>query len=361
MKQQKKIILLIVFFSYSLCFCTNNSKLHIFRCDGKYGFVDDKLNVIISPIYDYAENFESDNYAIVGNNQKGKSVIDKTGSLVDTNTNDCLLLCRLFDNVFYNNFDNYVYNLKTRRKSTYLNPVVSNPYYPDYLCPFDGWNESDNKAYIGLFDKEGKSYKVNLEIKRCYPIVDNFGFAITSEWNGIIIDNKSNIILRNIINSGRNPSEGLLPVITSSKSGYVNCNGVFIFECEFYEDYEDYQIPSLDYPFKEGIAVVEKTKNHFIIYDRQGNILMQDTYLYMCGCSSCGLILCQKEKNGKLGYIDKKGTQIFPFIFDEAESFENGYAIVKYEANDCLLDLSGNLFRSNDLVAGKKKRYKNIK
>lgn len=64
--------------------------LHSFKIKGKYGYINQNLNVVIAPQYDGAEEFQGD-YAIVINkskidpNLKYYSVIDKNNNYVDVN------------------------------------------------------------------------------------------------------------------------------------------------------------------------------------------------------------------------------------------------------------------------------------
>ncbi len=51
--------------------------------------------------------------------------------------------------------------------------------------------------------------------------------------------------------------------------------------------------------------------------------------------------LCPVKKNGKWGYIDKTGVTKIPFDFDEANTFNQGEAIVKIGKKKYIIDLQG--------------------
>ncbi len=67
------------------------------------------------------------------------------------------------------------------------------------------------------------------------------------------------------------------------------------------------------------------------------------------------MIIKPVKNQNHYGYINTKGEIVIPFFLDEAYDFSNGYAIVKYKQKDCLLDVHGNLYLSDDLISGKKR------
>ena len=72
-------IIAIVFFGLSLCSHAQNN-LYPISDHGKYGYIDQKGNIVISPDYTYAGKF-FDGLAIVKKEGK-KGFIDKTGKIV---------------------------------------------------------------------------------------------------------------------------------------------------------------------------------------------------------------------------------------------------------------------------------------
>ena len=88
---------------------------------------------------------------------------------------------------------------------------------------------------------------------------------------------------------------------------------------------------------------------------------MSETKFNYCSYCSDGLILCQKEENGKFGYLNIKGKQEINFIFDSASDFYNGYAQVVYQGKDAVIDKKGNLYYSEDIINSNKKSSLNVK
>lgn len=346
------LFLMCHFFLYS-------NDLHKFKTQTeKYGFVNKNLKVVISPIYDEVENFGTDGYSVV-TKREGISVINEKGNVIDPILTDKLILYRLVDNVFYNNWDNYVYNVNTKKVDTWINPKAMKHYIHGGSCTYPFYDEKEEtEKYISVNSK-GEKTIINCELRECYPFVNEFAFAQNNEWEGIIINKDGRIILDKVYNSGYNPSEGLLPVITKEKNGFINSKGQFVFLQDFYVD-DDSFIPGLDCFFSEGIVVVQKKKGIYDIRDNTGEYILKDFKLFYCAQCMDDFILCQKEQNGKYGYMNKKGILVADFIFDYAESFENGYAVIKYLNEYGLLDKNGNVFLSKDLLEGKKKVFKNI-
>jgi len=63
-----------------------------------------------------------------------------------------------------------------------------------------------------------------------------------------------------------------------------------------------------------------------------------------------------KVNNAKYGYINTKGEMIINPIFDEADSFHNGYARIVYQGRDGIINTEGKIFWSDELVNKSEKR-----
>jgi hypothetical protein len=48
--------------------------------------------------------------------------------------------------------------------------------------------------------------------------------------------------------------------------------------------------------------------------------------------------LIRVELNGKYGYVDTEGEAVFPFKYDDAESFSNGFAKVELNGKCGFID-----------------------
>jgi hypothetical protein len=82
--------------------------------------------------------------------------------------------------------------------------------------------------------------------------------------------------------------------------------------------------------FKEGIAWVFKDMSFRepVIIDKNGTPLYTNYKFYSIPNNSSGLIDAEKKSTGKMGYINKKGQEVIPFIFEYAGRFSDGLACV---------------------------------
>ena len=51
---------------------------------------------------------------------------------------------------------------------------------------------------------------------------------------------------------------------------------------------------------------------------------------------------------------------VIPLIFDDANKFDNEYAIVIYNGEDAIIDKKGNVYLAKDLITGNKDAFVNV-
>jgi hypothetical protein len=345
--------------------CLYGENLHLFKCNGKYGYVTDSLNVSIPPSYDYAEEF-SGGYAITGSRHGTKKIyytlIDTDNNIPDSFLCNCKRLRQIYKNIYSRENeqdDGYLlYNMQTKQKIEKNN---SSYYTLESDKPSDLYistSDTDNGAYFMSLD--GKEEILHGNWKRLYPLSDGAAFAVLDNFDQVIINKKGDYILQNVADSDWCFSEGLLAVETDKISGYIDNTGKLVFSCPFEPVNHEFYPPGLRYPFREDAAAVQIKNDIYRIYDRKGHILMNDTAFFDCQPCSNGLFRCRKVQKGKYGFIDKTGIYIIPPALDDAESFHDGYAIVMYKGRDGLLGRNGNLYFADDLIAGNRKSMVNI-
>ena len=346
---KRKLFLIIIVFSMVNLFSENYIS---FKYQEKYGYLNDFLEVVINPIYDEAEEFGNDGYAIVFEEDNEYSLIDKKGQKNEKLSN-CYRLKRIFDNVYYNNWENYIYNVKKKEFYPFQSPKIAQFCKEKYLCPVEFYDKNGNQFFCYL-DEDGKTTLIKGKWRNCYPLVENVSVAIDYNYQICLLNAAGNVIADGIQDSAYNFSEGLLAVKTKTKKGFADTNGNFVFECELYEDPEENYIPSLDYYFSEGVVVIQTSENFYQIRDKTGKVLMNQRKFAVCGRMSCGKILCKESKNSKYGYINQYGDYVIAPCFDEAQPFYNDFAIVVYKGKDAMLSADGNLYFIEDLLEGKK-------
>ncbi|MCR4736294.1 MAG: WG repeat-containing protein [Treponema sp.] len=348
----KKIMILFIYLQLSFLYSMD---LYRIKNDGKYGFIDDKKNIVIEMQYDYAENFWN-GYSIVRiekNNQTLYSVINENNKTVAEELKDCSCLSRVSDTVFFNSFEGFFYDL-SKKKIIELDKTANPFFYNNrqkYYYPRTNY-DSDKIEYV---DKDSKIVFTFDNAIKAFAMTDDMAFVIKKDWTQIIINKKGEVILSDIYDCGMNSSEGLLAVETKDNSGYINNKGKFLINCSFEPNNHNFLPPGINYPFSEGIAVVQVKRGIFKIFDSNGNVLMNEMSALDMKPSSNGFILYQSTDK-KYGFLKKNGTQAFKTEFDYAEPFFNGMALVVFKGKDAVLDSSGNLYLAKDLASGNKKQ-----
>jgi hypothetical protein len=104
------------------------------------------------------------------------------------------------------------------------------------------------------------------------------------------------------------------------KIGFIDQSGNEVVPLE-YEEATNYE---------DGIAWVYRDRSLLqpVIIDKNGTHLYTDYKIYPSSNNSSGLIAAEKKSNGKMGYINKKGEEVIPFIFEYAGDFSDGLACV---------------------------------
>ena len=215
--------------------------------------------------------------------------------------------------------------------------------------------------YFSLKNQEKKFGEKNFQ--KCYPFINGLAVVLKDDWKKAIIDEKGNLVIDNIINCGWQFKEGVLPVVTEKKSGFINNKGDFVFECSFYDELKNQNVggnPTLWFVFSEGIAYVQISENSGILLNKKFKIIKDDMPYKVESRQGFSEGVLPVSLNGKVGYINSKGELVIPLIFDFAEDFYNGYACVIYQGKDALLDKKGNIYFCEDLMVGKKIVYKNV-
>ena len=146
-------------------------------------------------------------------------------------------------------------------------------------------------------------------------------------------------------------SEGLLPVMTGKKWGFVDRDGKFAIEPQYENagsfsdglagvrrngkwgaiDKSGKTVVDFKYDmlceFSEGLAVVIND-NKYGYVGKDGNLVIAMKFK-TAWTFSCGLAVARNEFSEPFGYIDKKGDWAIAPKFDHADYFKNGYAKVR--------------------------------
>lgn len=290
------------------------SALFPVEVDGKYGYIDKTGKMVITPKFNYADDF-SEGMAIirVGNDETGSfAYIDTSGKTV----------------------------IKPKFKGA---GIFS-----------EGVAIADDGKGKGVIDKSGK-YLFRLKFQTGETECFSEGLAAVSlGWKDHygnyygFIDKNNKVIIPGKYHKARKFSEGLAAVEVYGKgkkrwgkSGYIDKNDKWIIPPQFY----------MAGDFNEGVAQVypEKEKCGFI--DKKGSWVVPP-FFERCGDFSEGLAGVMIE--GKFGYINKKGEVLITPKFTEARSFSGGLAEVDAPGADDFTFKRGYINKSGNYIWGPK-------
>ncbi|MHA7056993.1 WG repeat-containing protein [Aquimarina sp. M1] len=265
MKKALLITLTLVFGLQILC----SQELAKVREDGKFGYINKKVEFIIKPQFKKANSF-ADGVALVLDGKKWGYI----------NPDGKWLLEPQFDKA--KDFDGGVALVVKDKKWMYIDKLGKelNLSSAEKLYPFnDGVAFIRADKMVGLMNPKGE-----VIAKPTYKIIKGFqnGYARFANQSGQwgIIDNKGNIVIK--------------PEYTSI-GNYVN-----------------------------GVARAEKGENVF-------GIATAESFKKVDGATKIwdfreGGRYTIAEKNEKIGFVDKQGAWVIEPQFEKAKTFENGYA-----------------------------------
>lgn len=111
--------------------------------------------------------------------------------------------------------------------------------------------------------------------------------------------------------------------------GYVNEQGEMVIPCE-YRQADD---------FVNGSAVVRGLDGSYQLIDTSGSALCAEPWDEMEIYTANDLIMVRKSD--RYGYINRKGEVVIPLIYDRAQAFGDGLALVKLGEDTFWIDESG--------------------
>ena len=381
--KRKIIIILLKLFLLNSCFANT----FLFKYNGEYGVLDENLNVKLSPKFKQIILCKDGIFAVLRGDiylfsDDSKPIHGVDGRL----NNNCFLYdfdCQfsteiethpdIVSSVFYlydslycltTSFYDYIYDLQSKKitKTPYSYHIARNMSYKELSnIEVSKIIELIGKEFSEEYIVNGLSFDSSVRIARIFPFVNDCAVVLKSsnspyaDSDFSLINSKGEILISKIFNCGWQFKDGLLPVITDKGSGFINSDCEFVIKCPLYSEGSGTISvePGLKSSFSEGFAYVRTEKNEYKILDKNGNVYKILSYSTESVNGFCEGLLPVKDKN-HFGYINTKGELIIPFVLDEANDFNNGYAIVKYKNEDGIMDKNGNVYLSKNLIYGEK-------
>lgn len=358
MKSVKKYYIIFLLVSFVCSGIDADSYIKI-RLNDKYGLLNEKKNLLCE--CEYSNIFFLNEYVFC-NAKDYIDIYNKNNKRIDriypgeVGFFTSISFINKENYVFHGFFNDYIYNLETKQKKIAgkISINKSNSEISSLLPIYS------SGVYYSV--DEGKKFK-DKNFEKVYPFVNGVAVVLKDDWKKAIINENGDFIMEDIINCGWQYQDGLLPVITEKKSGYINEKGIFQFYCDIMNENKNDNVggnPTLTCSFSEGYAYVHNSDKTWMILDKNWNIVKQNLpYSTDSNSYFSNGLLCVNY-SGKYGFLSEKGIIKFPCIFEYAENFCNGYTCVVYENQDAILDKDGNLYLVKDLLSGKDRKYKNV-
>jgi len=318
------IVLLII---PAFCFAQSNFQyIAVKDNNNKWGFINEKYEIIIPFMYDDAQDFKSNSAWVKLNNEFHCIRPD----------NDIVFSVK-FEEVFP--FNEGLARFKQNNKFGFINrlgKVIVQAVYDNASDYSEGLARVKKGGYWGFID-----YNCNLVIDFNYLNASDFsdGYAVVE--NKHFIDKKGNLLLENKkFNKVMPFSEGLAAVSVSFPYlfGYIDTSGKLIIAFQ----YEEANL------FSEGLAAVKAVGKTYVYINKEGKSATKYEYSvaneFREGVALVAISI-HDEKSGKIlkyGYINHKGKYLFPpKTFNSAGPFRNGIARVVFNQKEVLIDKHG--------------------
>jgi len=330
----KTVIYISIFLT--LISCSNENKLvSLVKFDGKYGFIDINGDWHIKPKFDsigtfyngYADFYKNGKNGII--NSIGKIIIPNKYDFVGNVENDIAL-------ILLNDHYNYVDLNGHLISKNYFSKAED---FSEGLAPIQ-FNENGKWGYLDtngnlkidtLFNLayEFKNGLAEVEIKTVDTTTIKAEYVVLQpKYYDCIIDKSGKII--DTVKYVRKKRK--FPLIGSSDSntlGKLNSSGDTIMKKKY---------KSFGYP--QGKYMWYNTGEKYGLADTTGTILIKPIYEKLTYFSDNGLALARK--NGKYGFINKKGEVVVGFKFTDATGFKYDLASVKLNNKWGFIDENGN-------------------
>lgn len=362
----------------------NKIKYIPFRYNDKYGLLDEQMNVKMKETFDLITVYD---YSLVGQTSyledyDGHNLYNYENTLFDNSlkiVSKADQLVHVSEKYWVESFplSSFLINLLTgEKKEINIKSISLNAYNME--------KETYYAADDRYLDKALNEAPFTAKMSMVYPFRDNralvYGYDDVYEPYFTVINEDGEKVVDGIWDASMYYSEGLLPVFldsgikngsTTVSSGVIDESGVMKFKCNFFSNNSGGKIhPGIEYMFKDGVCVAKiyERDNVYLwkIIDKKGNFTklpenfepLKDNYPTF---KEGYLALKSNDKeNAKYIFINKNAEQVFGVTFDYADDFVNGYAVVKFNGEDAVLDTQGNVYLSKDLLKGNKEPFTNI-
>jgi hypothetical protein len=333
----------------------NRTGLHpVPNANGKWGFIDRAGRFRIRPQYDGAGEF-SDDVAYVWKwvgNQRKNGIVDPAGKFTGLPTND-------YEVTFHDGLARVQTPSGQERKYGYMDKTGRMVIEPQF---FDSGHFSEGLAWAamlrerewlyGFINKTGQFAIAPQFVYQPGDFVDGMAKVISKSTSGFIDRAGRFRILTEFEHSDAFFSEGLLAVVIGSdppRGVYLDRDGKEVLVTPFWQRRTAWQRSLYTLrrqqlaPFSEGLApVLSFNKLGFI--DKTGKVVIEPEFRETLGFSEglAAVKIIGSDGAYVWGYIDRAGKLVIEPRFREAQSFAGGLAQVStFEGQRLLIDGNG--------------------
>lgn len=299
----------------------------LIKKNGKYGIMRVDTTIIIEPIWDYMENFNSNGHSIVG--KKGKYGV--------INEHQDVLIPVIYDSVKYSSAPNNFIVSKDNKwgvvnwKNNKIIPVI-----------YDGIIETEFEKFI---IKQGNKYGV----------ANSFGNIIVPlQYTGLSQINKRTYVgiiekgeKYHIIGSKNDFTKTTIDLSDKYDAILSYCSHMSIVKkdgMDFLMNLDNYEMKILGKNYKvvsdfiNRMAIIKTKSGKYGVINEEGAIIIEPKYQYL-SLESDDMILFKAGKN--YGYMDRMENIIIPAVFREITPFYKDRAIFKVDGKEGVVDIKG--------------------
>lgn len=308
-------------------------------CQRQFGFIDTSGNVVVPLIHRGAHPFSAGRAWVRVGNQWG--IIDVDGNTIcepkywaeqasGFHERHCWL-DRVQDRNVRSEGSGYAYGYVDR------DGQVAIPFVYDWAGAFYEERASVRRGRYGFVDPTGK-----LAIDHRFTEASYFSEGLSSvkfpDGQRGYVDRFGNVALQHGFHHGYLFHQGRAMVESRRRFGYIDTTGATVIPCE-YSDSTGF--------FASGVALARR-RREWILIDRHGNPLGNETFDKCYELGSCDDELLCVAKGGKWGFINAQGEYVVTPRFSDRALFHEGLAYVAEVKSNGLL--TGYINRAGEYV-----------
>ena len=331
-----------------------------FSFGGRYGYINNALQVVIKPQFNRVSHFSEEGFAIVyfGPGASRVAIIDITGKEMLSLENG--LINHIYGDLYHLN------NVRTRDEEVIIRLIDNNiiarqthhrgPASNDGYMVAEFFRESRRFFFI---DFEGNWVLQHLTLTPgSRSFFEQRAVFSNEDWVLQIIDMEGTVVGDMSFKFlGGRFSEGLIPAVSEEGiAGYVNRSGEFEFLLPNLFMHGMGNLAATN--FRGGYAAIQtsETPRSWRIINNQGQMISENIYAFEMREFSEGLSLVRVLNNEtgefRKGYVNTRGEFLVRPILESADDFRNGFARIRHNGREGLLTTNGKVIWSSNIMQG---------